>query len=178
MRSIIESINKYFEEELAHFEEPNWTEHHNKRIEKSLEAEGEDAYFEIPPDMTKEEYDRQAHLLTSARALPITSENATEIQGYITQRGRKVKFEKDTSFPAAYFYASYIGDDINGTVITLFKTKWNYIVSRANPETIILDPRKDYRYKCDLDGGFRGLNIFTDIGDETREKILNGEPLQ
>lgn len=178
MRSIIESINKYFEEELAHFEDPNWTDHYNKRIEKSLEAEGEDVYFEMPTDMTKEEYDRQAHLLTTAIALPITFENENSVQGYITQRGRKVKFKKDTSFPAAYLYASYIGDDVNGTVITLFKTKWDYIISRANPETTILDPRKDYRYKCDLDGGFRGLNIFTNISNETKEKILNGESLQ
>lgn len=177
IKSPLEIINNYIEEEWAHFKEPNLTDHHKKRMERSHLAPEEEIPFEMPKDMTKAKYDEGAHQLTRSQAKPVTSFSETDIQGYITQQGRKVKFKKDPKYPQSYFYACYVGEDESGTIITYFKTKWKYIISTADPRKCPLDPKADYRYKCDLDGKFRGLNAFSGLPSELKEKIMKGELL-
>lgn len=176
IKSPIEVINDYIEEDLAHFKEPNLTDHHEKRLERSNSASSRRSAYEIPRDMTKEQYDEKADELTKQPALPISSERESRVQGYITQEGRKIKFQQDSEHPNVYWYAVYAGDDITGTVVTCFKTDWDYILRAANP----LGPKKsrDSRYFSDLDGDTKGIEIFCVPEGDIKDKLMKKEKLQ
>lgn len=115
--------------------------------------------------------------LTKSKASYLGS--GAKIQGYIRQDGRKVKFRK---FNNLYEFGVYIGDDIKGSAITYFLKRKRKIIENSNPFSLTNEPKD--RYKCDLDGKFRGLDFYEkpimtseSKMKELKTKILNGEKL-
>lgn len=162
-------------EEQAHFSELNKIQHHMRHVVKH-EGGKNDELFDT--NLTADEYDELAHKLSSASASPLGS-SPNEVQGLIDQAGRKVKFFKLEGSKKEFVI--YVGDDLTGTVITYFINDYPQIMTQANP---FVRGKLMNKYKCDLDGNYRGLSAFiipkkmsSDEVEDIRYKIENDIPL-
>lgn len=158
----------------ARFNGQNRREHYLKHIEKR-EGRG-DLLF--PDNMTEEEYDDAAHLLSSSEGKPLGT-GRNQIMGYVSQSGYKVKIKRLQG--SENEFVAYVGDDITGEVITYYIKNYAELMAQANP---FERGRLDRKYKSDLDGKFIGLNAFIprrnlseDEIDDIKYKITHNIPL-
>lgn len=149
-------------EEQARFKSNNLQRHY---IKHPLNKEGGDGDMLFPIDMTPEEYNDAAHILSSSQGYPLGSSRDL-VTGYINQDGRKVKIRhNEGSFND---FVVYVGDDVTGDVITYYIKQYEAIISQANPFTA---GNIGSKYKCDLDGGFVGMQVFEPRRSMSTEEI-------
>lgn len=129
--------------------------------------------------ISEEQYNDLCDELTRKDATFLSGRRDT-IQGYICQDGVKVKFKRLPGKNCEF--GAYIGDAIEGEAMTYFTKPFVDIIRDSNPYSKYNN--KDYRYKSDLDGKFKGLDVYekplltTDKEYiEIRNKILKGEDL-
>lgn len=127
-------------------------DHHNRH--KSYMIGGKEY------EMSENEYDDNAHYLSSFPGIAIGTGTDIDVYGYITQDDKKVKF---IEIPGGAFMVAYRGDDVSGVARTFFYTSKNELLYNANPYRKLSTRGRDHRYKSDLDGGFVGLNYFKPI---------------
>lgn len=127
--------------------------------------------------ISEEQYNQMCDALTKSKASYIGSNS--EVQGYIRQDGRKVKFRK---FNNKYEFGVYVGDDSDGSAITYFIRTLRSILEESNPYSILIDGNR--KYKSDLNGEFKGLDkymvpsyINSKDYEKVRNKIIKGESL-
>lgn len=127
-------------------------DHHNRH--KSYMIGGKEY------EMSENEYDDNAHYLSSFPGIAIGTGTDIDVYGYITQDDKKVKF---IEIPGGAFMVAYRGDDVSGVARTFYYADINELLFKANPYHKILDREKDHRYKSDLDGGLVGLDFFKPV---------------
>ena len=118
-------------------------------------------------DLTQEEYDEMAHILSSYRAIPIGRGSNYEVHGYETQDGARAKYINagpDYAFvaydPNADFDDEY-SQNVWGDARTYFHRSLSDILLSANPYHLLEENEDDHRYKCDIGGGLEGLRYLT-----------------
>ena len=118
-----------------------------------------------------QEYNEITNEITSSPATYIQGDLGETVQGYITQGGIRVKFKQ---YGDSYIIGAYSGDAVTGTAITCYIKKLKNILQDADPYRFYRKSNKndDYRYRCDLDGKFRGLKYFNghpELHEDTSE---------
>lgn len=152
-------------------------DHHNRH--KSYMIGGKEY------EMSENEYDDNAHYLSSFPGIAIGTGTDIDVYGYITQDDKKVKF---IEIPGGAFMVAYVGNDIGGRAVTFMYTSISALIFSANPYRKIQVNGEDHRYKSDLDGGFVGLKYFKPITNgsrgvtkqeiiQIRDDILNGRKI-
>lgn len=165
---MLESLDRLCKdlEEQARFDKDNLKNHYNSHPKNKEGGEGDDLF---PPNMTEEEYDNAANILSSNKAYPLGS-GKNKITGYITQNDRKIKIKlKQGSYDE---FVVYVGDDVTGEVITYYIKKYPEIIQQANP---FVSGNIKNKYKSDLDGKFEGLKIFNpkpNMSQKEKEDII------
>lgn len=114
------------------------------------------------PDLTENEYRQLAHGLSSYAGSPMGSSHLNPVYGYETQGGLKIKY----SFlddRGTIMLVAYLGDDVLGSAITCYFTRYQNMLDKASPYRKLLPGEwDDKRYKCDLDGGVKRVkSIYT-----------------
>lgn len=144
------------EQRLRRFQQ-HWERHH-----LSLNPDGSVRF-----DMTPDEYNEMAHILSSYDAVPIGKGKIYEVHGYETQDGARAKYVNagpDYAF-VAYDPNTTLSNqhdqDVWGQSRTYFHRSLSDILLSANPYHLLEQNEDDHRYKCDIGGGLEGLKYLT-----------------
>lgn len=138
---------------------------------------------------TDEEYNEVTDILTRYPALPLGQGDIYDVHGYTNQQGINIKFVQYKG--NLYIFSAYKGDPVNGEAKTCHVKRLREIMRIADPYRFYkkgTGKQGDYRYRCDLDGGFEGLKFFdkhpeyhpdipTDRVEEIKDRVLKGEKL-
>ena len=153
-------------------------EHVWEELEESSKAELSKARF-IPDQLQRHQAKHAVQMGMSYKEYQATAETLSEalgnvlespiqvdkVYGYKAQNNRKYKFICVQENRADL--VAYVGDDIEGTIVTFFRIPLSKLLSKLNPYIRQNRKAEDMRYKCDLDGGLRGFKaIKPDYNDE------------
>lgn len=127
-------LEKYNYLDEVYFErESDLDRHYNKHV-----VSDEDGPFKMEY-MSKDDYNNLADTLSSAPASRINDRSA-RIIGYVTERGRFVKYDRDTNLVVAY-----VDDDVNGhTAISLYKQPISKFYRKLNSDN------PDFKFKSHI----------------------------
>lgn len=141
-------------DEQAHFDRTDIDSDAYKEFKNHYEKHGRAL------GLTEDEYDEAADALSKLPANPISGlTDIYNVQGYITNSGKKVKFIPLKNRQIALVV--YVRDDVTGTAVSYYHPTFEYILRKANPYNPYKGPKsQDFRYKSDLDGGLKGLEYF------------------
>ena len=168
---IWEALNKLYE---AEYSELNSRKHLNKHKPELASV------FDHP--LSEEEYNELSKIVSEISVFPIGISNTMDAYGYINQEGIVLKFVKVRG--NLYFQVAYSKEPSNDKIITSYFKKYSEIIKSANPFRKTTPNNAGYRYKSDIDGGYKGLEYFQNINlskDEVtkiRNDILKGKKLK
>ena len=168
---IWEALNRLYE---AEYKNLNSKSHMGKHEDELAMV------FDHP--LSEEEYKEISKIVSELSVFPIGIGDISIPHGYINQKGNILKFVRvrnDLCFQVVF---SKEGSD--GIIITSYFKRYDEIIRSANPFRKTTSNNANYRYKSDVDGGYKGLEYFQNINlskDEvTRIKndILRGKKLK
>lgn len=136
-REALKALDKL---EETHFESPNLEIHHKQHVAKDLKTYLTDETDELFDPISKEEYDANADKLSKQPVYTSDLSSADDVVGFVTTKGRIVKYKKSTKEMVAY-----IAEKDNNATISYYRAEpASYMRKKRNLYAREIKPDDDF----------------------------------